>query len=502
MEVLLTITPYPILSVSIWLLLLLGILYLARKPFNRLMVAAGKIFYNGTRLAATSVKLAEKKLQNRNKEVLIASGRELAERRIEREFERISSAIHKNLNDYPTLQRKFIDELYKLEEDHKTSAVIPQTMADWARIIDAVAQIKPSGDHLVVKTLEQIHQTMIAQHKTAVETHRRDMARRHAILSRMLPFWRSTRKKIDTMEKGILTLGQRSKKIDRYMDVYDKICSQTNFAERQLSVSSLSQLLISAVVLVVAAFAAVINYNLVTSPMSEMVGGNSTIGNFKIAEVAGMLIVGLQVVLGFFLMDTLRITRLFSVFGGMEDGKRRVFFWFFFCFLVMLAGVESTLALMRYQMAANMETLRQSLAGVENAEVLRSKIPMFGQMLMGFILPFVLTFVAIAFESFVIALRTSAGIVGTCMLRASAFILRLMGNLGFYAALLMTRLYDLIIFPALWLEDLVIQRFQSKAVKEEKKIEECREIEDVIEHAPQSNRHSDHVLPIVSRAAE
>jgi hypothetical protein len=63
-------------------------------------------------------------------------------------------------------------------------------------------------------------------------------------------------------------------------------------------------------------------------------------------------------------------------------------------------------------------------------------------------------------------------------------------------------LYDLIIFPALWLEDLVIQRFQSKAVKEEKKIEECRENEDVIEHAPQSNRHSDHVLPIVSRAAE
>ncbi|MBI5897046.1 MAG: hypothetical protein HZB24_13925 [Desulfobacterales bacterium] len=261
----------------------------------------------------------------------------------------------------------------------------------------------------------------------------------------MVPFWRGVQKTVEGVEKAILNLTQRSKKIDRYMGEYEKIRAQTDMAERQLSSSSLTQFFISGLVLAVAVMGAVINFNLVALPMSEMVGGSNYLGSFKISDVAGLLIVCLEIVLGFFVMDALRITRLFSVIGSMEDNKRRAIFWVLFGFLALLAGVESALALMRDRMAADMEI---------------------GQMIMGFILPFILTFVAIPFESFVSSARTVIGILAAWLLRSLAFVLRLIGNLGFYMGRLIVNVYDLFIFPALWVEGVIGQK--SSRPKEEK----------------------------------
>ena len=93
--------------------------------------------------------------------------------------------------------------------------------------------------------------------------------------------------------------------------------------------------------------------------------------------------------------------------------------------LAVLAGVESALAFMRDRIAQDMEALRQTLAGVEQTTVVTSMIPTVGQMIMGFILPFALAFVAIPLESFVSSSRTVLGIVAAGALRLFAFILRL-----------------------------------------------------------------------------
>jgi hypothetical protein len=74
---------------------------------------------------------------------------------------------------------------------------------------------------------------------------------------------------------------------------------------------------------------------------------------------------------------------------------------------------------------------------------------------MGFILPFALAFVAIPLETFVSSSRTVLGIVAAGMLRLLAFFLRLIGNLGYYTGRLIINLYDLIIFPSIWLEGVV-----------------------------------------------
>ena len=107
-----------------------------------------------------------------------------------------------------------------------------------------------------------------------------------------------------------------------------------------------------------------------------------------------------------------------------------------------------------------MQALRQSLASAEMVQPVNSWIPTVGQMVMGFILPFALTFVAIPLESFVCSSRTVLGVFLAGLLRWVAFLLRLVGNISRYAGELMVNIYDLFIFPPLWVEKLVHERAQ------------------------------------------
>jgi hypothetical protein len=236
------------------------------------------------------------------------------------------------------------------------------------------------------------------------------------------------------------------------MDEYEQIRQQTDKAARMLSSSSLTQFFISGLVLTIAFGGALINFNLIALPMSEMVGGASYIGPYKTSDVAGLVIILIELTMGLFLMESLRITRLFPIIGSMDDKMRLRMIWITFTLLAILAGVESALAFMRDRIAQDMEALRQTLAGVEQVSTVTSIIPTVGQMIMGFILPFALAFVAIPLESFISSSRTVLGIIATGLLRLFALILRLIGNLAYFAGRSIINLYDLVIFPSIWLE--------------------------------------------------
>ena len=449
----------------IQLLLLFPIIlamYLARKQFHLTITALARIIYAVMRISANSVRKAEMRLQLRNREVLLAAGQEEAERRMEREFDRIGTAVQRDLPNYPKLQRKINEVLIKLDEDYQQCAEIPQGIAEWDKVLAAIANIKPSNDPIVTNMLDDILNTLKDQHKATLEIHRKNVANRHAILSRMLPVWHSVQKRLEGLDSSISELNDRSRHVDKYMDNYEKVKNRAAMAERHLSSSSLTQLFTSSLVLAVFAVGALINFNLIALPMSELVGVSSTIGAFKTSDVAGMLIVCLEIVVGIFLMDALRFTRLFSVIGSLDDRKRKIFFWFLLAFLTLLAGIESSLAFMRDRMVADMEALRQSLAGIEPSELATSKIPTIGQMILGFILPFILATIALPFETFISSIRTILGIMGAAILRFFAFSLRAVGTLGYYSGRLVINLYDMLIFPALWIERLIQSKKSQK----------------------------------------
>ena len=207
--------------------------------------------------------------------------------------------------------------------------------------------------------------------------------------------WRKLQKTITDVGKSITDLNKRAKQIDRYVDNYEQIRKETNKAVRKLSSSSMTQFFFSGIVLLIAFGGIIINFNLVALPMSEMVGAGSYIGPYKISDVAGLVIILVELSMGLFLMESLRITHLFPVIGGMDDKMRIRMVYITLTLLTVLAGVESALAFMQDRIAADTEALRQTLAGLSKMTRPASNIATIGQMVVGFVLPFALTFVAI-----------------------------------------------------------------------------------------------------------
>jgi hypothetical protein len=188
--------------------------------------------------------------------------------------------------------------------------------------------------------------------------------------------------------------------------------------------------------------------------MSEMVGGGSYIGNYPVNEIAALVFILIETFAGMALMEALRITKLFPLIGSLDDKQRRFIAIVAVSFLFTFAGIESALAYMRDLIAANNEALRQSLVlgSGETMDVARSIIPTASQMVLGFILPFALTFAIIPFESFVHSARTVFGYVLELLLRTVAALIRLVANLVYYLGSVLVALYDLIIFLPLWFE--------------------------------------------------
>ncbi len=451
-ESILKITPHPVLSTLIWVFSLLLALYLARKFFYHTIRALTRVIHNAMRLAAASVLIAEKRLAKRNREVLMAKGLENAERKVEREFQHINSAVARNLSGYATLHLQVSEVITKLEEDHRKSMDVPPSLPNWNPIIEAIAGIEHSGDTMVSNMLSEINRTLEKQHAGAIESYRNSSKKRHGILNKMLPLWAKLQKTLKKGDKTVASLTDRAKRIDQYMDEYREIRAKTDKATRMISLSSLTQFFVSGLFLIVAFGGAVINFNLIALPMSEMVGGGSYIGSFRTAEVAAMVITAVELCLGLFLMESLGITRLFPIIGGMDDKMRPRMIWITITLLTVFAGVEAALAVLRDQMVADMEALGQLLSGVEQTGASTSVIPTVGQMIIGFILPFVVAFGAIPLASFISSARTILGYIAAGSLRFFAFLLRLSGNIVVYAGKFIITAYDLVIFPTLWLE--------------------------------------------------
>jgi len=133
---------------------------------------------------------------------------------------------------------------------------------------------------------------------------------------------------------------------------------------------------------------------------------------------------------------------------------RKRMMWASFTLLLILAGVEAALALMRDMLIADKQALLQSLAATQApvADGWLTGIPTAGQMLLGFILPFALAFVAIPLESFITSARTVGGAALVLLARALAVALRVAGNFCRQLSRVLITLYDIVIVVPLLVE--------------------------------------------------
>jgi len=451
------------LSALVWFVIAMPFLYAARKPVHELLHAVGVLAGGLLRSSSRWLLGAAHDMRERNRQVLLAHGSEEAGQQIAREFERVSLLVTRDLEGYPALQRRLLDEITRVEEDYKKCGEVPPPPPDWIDAINAVANVKSGGNELVTRLLEEINRSIKDIHEKTLAEYRRAYEERHSILDGFMPFWRSLDKTLAQADRKMTSLTDRAAAIDAQMARFEQIVSKTERAEHALTVSALTQFFVATLVIVVAAGGALINFKLIALPMSEMVGaGDYLTASLRTSEVAALVIIFVEATMGLFLMETLRITHLFPKIHALSDPMRKRMLWIAFTLLLTLAGIEAALALMRDMLIADKQALMQSLAATAHAAAATdswlARIPTIGQIVLGFILPFALAFVAIPLESFIASARTVGGAVMVIVMRLLAVSLRLAGSFVRQLARVLVTLYDILIVLPLLLERLVRDR--------------------------------------------
>lgn len=449
---LLAFTPWPPLSALILLMLLVTALYLARGTAHQAIHALFMALSRGLRLAAHAVGSAEARLAARNRDVLLAAGREAKERIVEREFVRVGDTVRKDLAGYPDMQRRLSEAIVRIEEDQAKAVEVPPEAPGWAQAVEVVANLE-SRNAGGVNILADIHKSMVKAHAEAMDDYRKASSERHALLRRMMPDWRMIQDTLGRVNNSVTSVLDRAVTIDRHMDEYDAIVRGEDRAATVLASSSVVYFFVAALVLAVATAGAAINFTLIARPMAEMVGGTSFIGAFRTADIAALVIIMVEISMGLFLMESLRITRLFPVIGALSDKMRVRMVLVTFVILLLMASVEAGLAYMREVLLqdelATSSLLRGDTVSMVNQHLWITTV---AQMGMGFILPFALVFVAIPLETFVHSLRTVMGLVAIAVLRVLALLLRILGNGARHLGTLTQQFYDLLLFVPLWIE--------------------------------------------------
>ena len=447
----------PALSGVILLLIALPFLYAARRPVHNLIYSVARAINSPLRLGARWLMLTADELRRRNKVVLLAHGREEVIQTIEREFERVSALVQRDLHGYPALQRKVMNEITRIEEDFQKCGEVPPAPPEWAKAVSAIAKIKPTSDGLVENILENISKSIERIYDKALVEYRRAYQERHRILKGFMPFWRSLNQTLARVDKNLTGLSDSAAGIDAQMEKYESINAKTEKAEHALTSSSTTQFFIALLVLVIALGGAFVNFWLIERPMSAMVGGGQyVVGDLEASHIAALVIILVEASMGIFLMETMRITHLFPGIGNMRDGMRHRLFWIFLTILITLAGVEVALAVLRDRIIAADIAFKTDPGAIEAiatpVATWVTNIPTIGQMILGFILPIALAFVAIPLEYFIYSSRTVLGVVLVMAIRSTAFGLRILGNVFKHVGNMLVLLFDVIIFVPLLIE--------------------------------------------------
>ena len=448
------------LSGVVLFLIAIPFLYAARTQMHGMIRAASRAVANPLRMASRFLNRSADEMRARNKAVLLAHGRQETEQSISHDFERIAGLVKRDLHGYPELQRRMSDAITKIEEDYRKCGEVPPPPPEWAQAIQTISDLqRKNSDGLIEKLLEDINKSMGKIYDKAISEYRRTYEGRHKILKDISPHWRSLDQNMQTADKKVGGLNQHAEHIDKQMEKYDQIIKKTDRAETMLTQSASKQFFIDVLVMTIAVLGAYINSRLIELPMREMVGaGDYIIGNITVSDVASMVIIFVEAVMGIFLMETAGITHLFPKMSSMNQVMRRRIFWFSLTILIFLAGIEVALAVMRDFIAADNAALRQQLStnAVANAAAqktsIASHIPMVGQMVLGGILPFALAFVAIPLESFVTSSRTVFGLFMVLIVRLVALMFRVTANIARQIGVTVINFYDVAVFIPLLIE--------------------------------------------------
>jgi len=455
----------PVLSWLVLFVIVVPLLYGARNGMHGLLRALFRAVSNPLRLGARWLFKTAEEMRQRNKAVLFDHGHREVSQNIGKEFERVTNMVQRDLHGYPALQRKLMDEITHIEEDFQKCGEVPPPPPEWTKAISAIAKIKPTGDGLVEQILDDIRVSIEEVYEKVVAEYRKSYEERHNILESFMPFWRSVDKSLKRVDKDLTGLRNSAARIDEQMEKFVQINAKSEKAEHELTSSASILFVISLLVILIAAGGAFVNFWLIERPMEAMVGGSEYIyGGIQASYMAAMVIIFFETLMGLFLMESLGYTHLFPL-NNISNKMRLWMVWISFMILLILAGVEVALAVMRDMIIAADVALKQELAGgatVAATSAWALNIPKAAQMILGFTLPFALAFVAIPLQYLIHSGRTVFGAMLVLAIRGLGFSMRFLSSAMRQIGKGAEHLYDAVIFLPLLIERAVMAYYASR----------------------------------------
>jgi hypothetical protein len=423
----------PVLSLGLLWVASTVFLWAAREPVQRLLAGLGGLLREGAEAVAQWGEQSAERVRRQARGALLAAGRLAAQGQLEREFQQVDTAIGERVGQYATLHRRLDDLLSKLDADYRACADTPPEVPGWTSAVEAISRIPATGDANVQRVLESIRQSSRDSERKALAAYREDSHRRHRTLAAMTPCWKEVRTLSARICDAVTKCLESMRRIDGYAEDYEKLHSDHEASARALTYSATRLFAVSSLVLGIALGGAYINFQLIALPMSELVPAGARLGGMPVATVSALVIVLMECALGIFIMDMLRITDLFPKLQGVPLSRRRLILGVAVLGLFFLAAVESSLAVLREQIAEADAALKHTLSGEPGRAVAQasgSPIPVVGQAVLGFVLPWVLAMAAIPLE---MLLDSSRHVLASLLGLALAGV-GVLGRVGAYSA--------------------------------------------------------------------
>ncbi|MBW2293488.1 MAG: hypothetical protein JRG89_17660 [Deltaproteobacteria bacterium] len=445
----------PILSLFVLWVASTIFLWAARKPMLRLLDQLGSDLGEGIDSAGKHVTQAAGELKTRHDKTLLAAGMCQAQGRLDRELQRMDEGFSEQMRKYGDLQRRLDEAVLAVDRDYQDCGAAPPEVPGWSAAVKTLANLPLNGDPNIQKVLEGIKASSQEAEKKALSAYRSDSAKRHKILGGMLPHWKDIRSLLARMSDSVSQALESASRINEFVEDYEKIRDETEESARALTYSAIKFFFVSLLVLGVACGGAFINFQLIALPMSELVPAGARVGGIPVSTVSALVLVLMEAALGIFLMDMLGITELFPKLSTIPRSRRRMILWLCISGLFFLSAVEGSLAILREQIVEADAALKLSLAGEESRIIdsaSNSIIPVVGQAVLGFILPWVLALVAVPLEMLLDSGRHIAGALTVVFLRVLGATLSGIAVLIRHVTNIMTNFYDVYVSIPLRIE--------------------------------------------------
>lgn len=452
------------MSVGVWIVILLGSQvfgWAAREHLHRGLKKAARGLAGAFRVAATWCRGAAKDLTERNNEVLVATGLADSRKRIDRELRKLDSSLPKDLGEYRRVQRELSDVVNDITSDYQQCGQSPPDAPGWSEAVAAAKQLPDMSDKGSARVLEELKRAAIDGEKKALTEYRKATGQRHKILGKIAPRMKSVQGLLDDVGSVMEKVAQSTESLDEHIAQYATIQKDPATSVRTLGRSAVNLFVVSLIVMAVAIGGGLINFQLIAMPMAELVPSTAQVSGMPVSNIAALVVVLLEVTAGVFLMEMLGVTNLFPRMQTLPTSRRRLILGVAVGALLVLSCVEASLAILREHIVDAENALNVALAGeaaqaVETATA--SRIPMVGQAVLGFVLPWVLAMAAVPLEMLIATGSVVLVSVLSLLLAGLGVLMRVTGRVLRYLLEVVRYAFDVYIAVPLMIERVLVSR--------------------------------------------